>query len=1548
VNLGNLNVHFAIPVLHKAGRGMPFTYDLSYDSSIWTPVSSNGVMQWQPAYNWGWRGQTEAQAGYMSYSGGSQTCYYTVPPHGIRMVGSIHIWVTNYVYHDAWGVPHPFAGTSNLWTGSGAGGCTLGTNNSVTATTTDGSGYTLSTTTGNPSSGTITSRAGKVISPPWGSGTGSGTSTDSNGNQITVNSSGVFTDTLGTTALTVSGVAPSPTTFTYPAPPNGASNVSYTMNYTQYTVQTAFGVSGVSEYGRVSNALVSSIQLPDLSSYTFTYEQTPGSCTPLSGTYQTNCVTGRIHKVTLPTGGTITYTYTGVSNGIYSDGSTAGFNRQLNSGGTWQYSRTLQSGPPGTGSTWTTTIIDPNNNYTVINAAEDASTTLGTNNFYETQRQVYQGSVSPNNLLATSVRCYNAIYTNCNSNNATVSSPITQTDIYTELPITPAKIRLSEVTYDTYGLETGDKEYDYGVTLGSAPSSTYLVSNMAISYYGVNNGIATMIQTVVTKDGSGNTKASASYTFDGTTVTPTSGTPQHISVTGARGNLTTVTKLGGSNLYQQYTYYDTGTIVNATNLTTSSTATCANNPAICTTYKYAACGNSFLTETDLPPATTGATPMKTYLTWDTNCDGAVVTQSKDANGNLTNYTYGDANYWRVTQTSFPDGGSTSTTYNFGTNSPWNITTSTAEDSTHNVSGETVLDGFGRVVQTQASDPTPGKTDYVDTVYDSIGRVASISNPYQTTGDPTYGITQYSYDALDRTTSVVHPDSTQATFNHSGAATQMIDEGSNSSGSTQVQRMDQSDGLGRLISVCEVTSQSQLGSSNTPVACGQDIAATGFLTTYGYDALGNRTLVTQGSLTRSYSYDDLSRLTQESNPESGTTTYTYDTGTAGSLYQRTRPKPNQTGTATVVTTYTYDNLHRPTGTSYNDSSTPPVTLSYDQSSVSGVTLQNYLGQLTNVVAANGTAGTIFSYDTMGRVAENWQCTPLNCGTSNFSLTYGYDFLGDVTSLGNSKESATYTYKYDTLARPTKVQSSLSDSNHPGTLVTVNTYNPLGEVTQATLGNGIVRNMGYDTRGRMTSWTDGPSGSIYSFTLGYAGDSDIVTGNDSINGNWNYTYDDFNRISHSNQNSGQQTFTYAYDRYSNRWQQNNNPEYTFNGNNQITTSGVVYDAAGNITADGLGNTYTYDAENRVIQVNGTPGQCSTASACYVYDALGQRVRATINTTAYDFIYNGGRAIDAVTGSSWVWGDAGASQLAVYSNSTTYFNHSDWLGSVRAWSNVSGTSVGTCTNLPFGDGQTCTGTTPTPWHYTGLPQDSVEDGLTHALFRQLSTTQGRWMTTDPAGMAAVDPTNPQSWNRYAYVNNTPTNAEDPLGLFCPVFPFAADQIIQNSLAGKIHCSGPEDWYWTGGSDGTDEGIGGPGGSGGFSLGISGDMPCTDFMPCGLSPISSGPVMPCEFGPCDSGGQMGPFSYTPADTIPWGVVWSVPKWLAKASGIVTILQILLQQTGDNPSHFETCVYTGEYQDRSYDHKYKVCAYSCSSGTRNIIWPVDQACHPTQRFPVY
>src|SRR5437879_10054315 len=65
INLGNLNAHWTIPVIHKPGRGINFTYDLSYDTSVWYPVGGT----WQPVQNWGWRGQTEAATGYASQSG---------------------------------------------------------------------------------------------------------------------------------------------------------------------------------------------------------------------------------------------------------------------------------------------------------------------------------------------------------------------------------------------------------------------------------------------------------------------------------------------------------------------------------------------------------------------------------------------------------------------------------------------------------------------------------------------------------------------------------------------------------------------------------------------------------------------------------------------------------------------------------------------------------------------------------------------------------------------------------------------------------------------------------------------------------------------------------------------------------------------------------------------------------------------------------------------------------------------------------------------------------------------------------------------------------------------------------------------------------------------------------------------------------------------------------------------------------------------------------------------------------------------------------------
>jgi RHS repeat-associated protein len=60
----------------------------------------------------------------------------------------------------------------------------------------------------------------------------------------------------------------------------------------------------------------------------------------------------------------------------------------------------------------------------------------------------------------------------------------------------------------------------------------------------------------------------------------------------------------------------------------------------------------------------------------------------------------------------------------------------------------------------------------------------------------------------------------------------------------------------------------------------------------------------------------------------------------------------------------------------------------------------------------------------------------------------------------------------------------------------------------------------------------------------------------------------------------------------------------------------------------------------------------------------------------------------------------------------------------------------------------------------QDNEGD-MYDALYREYHNIQGRWISPDRAGLAAVAPANPQSLNRYAYVMNNPTGLIDPLGL-------------------------------------------------------------------------------------------------------------------------------------------------------------------------------------------
>lgn len=821
-----------------------------------------------------------------------------------------------------------------------------------------------------------------------------------------------------------------------------------------------------------------------------------------------------------------------------------------------------------------------------------------------------------------------------------------------------------------------------------------------------------------------------------------SGATQHQAMTNYRGNLTAISRWlnpGGTWLLTRFQYDDGGNITKATDPRGNST-----NYSFADNFSQTSCtpGANGLTGNAAAYVKTITNALNQVSTYSYNsCFGNLATAT-DPNLQATTYVYDTLG--RKASVSFPDSGLTSWTYNDA--APISITQNKKQTATANVATVEVHDGLGRVLQTKLTSD-PAGTDYVDTTYDVAGRRASVSNPYRTTSDPTYGITSYQYDALNRPTTITRQDGGTVLTSYAGAASQVQDEGN---GTSRVTRVSQTDAQGRLISICEVSGVTLLGSGATPAACGQNIAATGFLTTYQYDALNNLTSVTQSGLNaRTFVYDSLSRLTSATNPESGATSYAYDSN--GNLTTKTDARGitvNYSPTGSPI-----DALNRVTQKTYSDG-TPTATFTYDVSSADGLTgLQKTVGRL--VESSVGTARTVNSYDPMGRVLNQWQCTPQNCGTAWFSLAYQYDYLGNPTSSTNGK-GVTLTYGYNASAQLTGVTSSLSDANHPAALFSSGVYNPTGALTGASLGNGIGLTRAYNPRTRLTSVSDG---SAYTLGLTYAPDGDLLTGNDSVNGNWTYGYDDFNRLKSASATG--QSYTYDYDRFGNRWHQNG--PYTmlesFSGNNN-RMDGYSYDAAGNLLNDGT-HSYSYDAENRIKQVD------SGSTATYVYDGSGLRVRKT-TAASVDFLYDlAGREITEVSSSGgWNRGEvyAAGRHVATYASGTTYFIHGDHLGTERKRTNVSAGSIETCTSLAFGDHLTCSGTDVSPMHFTGKEHDA-ESNLENFGARYDSASLGRFMTPDPLYLELHRLGDPQQLNLYSYTRNNPLKFTDPLGLdiFC-----------------------------------------------------------------------------------------------------------------------------------------------------------------------------------------
>jgi len=955
----------------------------------------------------------------------------------------------------------------------------------------------------------------------------------------------------------------------------------------------------------------------------------------------------------------------------------------------------------------------------------------------------------------------------------------------------------------------------------------------------------------------GTLESETDYSYDQTSLARVTNPTGHdesnflYNSTNPRGNPTTVTKkcfilgVACTNSVWTLAYDATGQVVSITD-PRNNTTTVSYADSYLSGYGSAPGNTNTYPTTITKPVTSGVSHIQKFAYQFNN---GQLGQSTDENSQVTSYLYADP--WnRLTTVNYPDTGQTSYQYSDAGPSP-SVTTTTKLSSSVSSTSVKTMDAYGHVTQTALTSDSPSPT-YVVTSYDGFGRVSSVTNPYRSTSDLTYGKTLYTYDAMNRPLTVTHPDSTILSYTYAGRATQETDE-------SGIVTTSQNDALGRVTSVCEQSSTPQQGGPSqdtTAAACGQDIATNGFVAKYAYDGLDNLTSVTQGSLpNRSFVYDSLSRLVCAYNPEYGASTtseaacpgqpantaYTYDAN--GNVTSRSRWAPNQSSTSTNVatTSYTYDALNRVLSATYADSfnsanPTPPAAFVYDVG-VSNMSLpsQGYLvGRLsaayTTNTAGQFVAGRAVGYDKMGRENMMAECTVDDCVSKwYYELTYGYDLNGNDSyqTLTTTDNNSTFTlnYTYNAVNQLTTMTSTIVDSNHPGTLLSGAVYSPMGGLASANLGNGTSETLNYDVRGRLacdtvvkgstTLYNLGLSNAtgacsqsgFSSGTTGYGGNGDVLKYVDSLNGTWTNTYDDMNRLHTATQaagvgplGSGGGTMSWTYDRFGNRWSQAQTGVTTqqFNftgGNNRI--NGYTYDAVGNLLYDGV-HTYTYDDENRILTATLIGGGTET----YSYDADGRRIRKTNGTTPEEYVYDkdGNQIGEMMSNGTFnrIELYAGNHHVVTYDNvnlsgpsARAIFIHDDWLGTERARSLYDGTLYQTCTNLPFGDQQTCLVipgySDPSPLHLTGKMRDT-ETNLDYFGARYYGSSMGRFLSSDwsssPEGIPYVSLEDPQSLNLYSYVLNNPLSHRDLDGHSCD--PDTWDPKTNTLTAGACHPEG------------------------------------------------------------------------------------------------------------------------------------------------------------------
>lgn len=581
-------------------------------------------------------------------------------------------------------------------------------------------------------------------------------------------------------------------------------------------------------------------------------------------------------------------------------------------------------------------------------------------------------------------------------------------------------------------------------------------------------------------------------------------------------------------------------------------------------------------------------------------EGAIITRVVDAAGNVTSetrpgpnspaslvsprwvYAYDGLN--RVKRVTTPKGQIITTTYSYPSSACATCvaTRTLARGDFRRVES---FDAFGRqvkVVLSSALNPTLSISS--ETEYDVTGRRTIVWGPAARNLDGT----RYTYDALDRVTSVTHvvggTNETSASFVFNRGGLEVV--GTDERGKVTVTSYD-------AYGTPEDKFLSQVEQRAVP-------ASASVVTRHYHTRFGKTVEIVQSGFygviplraSRLYIPDERGRVVLIQEPEYGLRGNIYDD--AGNLTQTwaaTNPR----------VTMTYDRLNRRVRSDYPNS-THDVELTYWPN-----------GSIRQARTLNGTRPVVitdYAYDLNGNLLS--EETRHDGRVFRTSYTYGFaDALASLTY----PDGLLVDYAPDIFGCLTRA----------GSFVASVTYHPSGQVKDIAYGNGKTMTMSRNGRGQ-TQRVSVPGAVDLTYTFDAAGNPTRIDDGIDPTANRTMTYDDLGRLSTANgpwglgsfsynglgsmtnMTLGAESVTYAHSTSGRLGVRMSGVATTIGG--RTTNLTPSYDAYGNARTSALAD-LVHDDGGRLIRA--TLRSAPTTYALYTYDAMGRRVARQTAVTA-----------------------------------------------------------------------------------------------------------------------------------------------------------------------------------------------------------------------------------------------------------------------------------------------------------------------------------------------